>query len=59
LVEKCEELKLLRKTVRWWEDNIEMDFKEIRMKGMNWIRVAQVKDKWQVCVKTTMNRRLS
>jgi hypothetical protein len=26
---------------RRWEDNIKMDFREIRIDGANWIRLAQ------------------
>jgi hypothetical protein len=38
-----------------WEDNIEMDLREIGIDGANWIRLAQVRVQWQACVNTVMN----
>jgi hypothetical protein len=34
-------------TRRRWEDNINMDFQEVRCGGMDWIELAQVRNKWQ------------
>ena len=33
-----------------WEDNIEMDVKEMGWEGMDWIHMAQDRDKWQAVV---------
>jgi hypothetical protein len=42
---------------RSWEDNIEMDMKEIGLKRVNWIHLAQDKDYWRALVNTIMNLR--
>jgi hypothetical protein len=36
-------------------NNIEMDFKEIRWDGMEWIDVAEDKDQWRVLVNMVFN----
>jgi len=33
-----------------WEDNIKMYVKEMGWEGMDWIRMAQDRDKWQAVV---------
>jgi len=33
-----------------WEDNIKMDVKEMGWEGMDWIHIAQDRDKWQAVV---------
>jgi len=38
---------------RW--DDIKMNLKEIGLKGMEWINLAQVRDKWQAVVCAVMN----
>jgi hypothetical protein len=38
-----------------WEDNIKMDFGEIRINGANWIWLAQGRVQWQAFVNTVMN----
>jgi hypothetical protein len=38
-----------------WEDNIKMDFREIGINGVNWIRLAQDRVQWQACVNMVMN----
>jgi hypothetical protein len=40
---------------RRWEDNIKMDFREIRIDGANWIRLAQDRIRWRAFVNTVMN----
>jgi hypothetical protein len=37
------------------EDNIEMDLKEIGHDDVEWIHLAQNRDKWRHVVKTVMN----
>jgi hypothetical protein len=39
-------------------DNIKMDLKEIGWDGMNWIELAQDRDKWRALVNTAMNLRV-
>jgi hypothetical protein len=41
------------------QDNTEMDRKETEFQGMDWIRLAQDKDKCWVLVNTVINLRLS
>jgi hypothetical protein len=38
-----------------WEDNINMDFREIGFDGVNWFRLAQDRDQWPAFVSTVMN----
>jgi len=33
---------------RRWEDNIKMDLKEVGCGGMDWIELAQDRDRWRV-----------
>jgi hypothetical protein len=40
---------------RRWVDNIKMDLLEIGWGGVNWIALAQDRDKWRVLVKSIMN----
>ena len=43
---------------RRWEDNIKLDLQEVGCGGMNWIDVAQDRDRWQVLVTAVMNFRV-
>jgi hypothetical protein len=38
-----------------WENNIEMDLREIGIDGVNWIQLAQDRVQWQACVNMVMN----
>jgi len=38
-----------------WEDNIRMDLQEVRCGGVDWIELAQERDRWQACVNAVMN----
>jgi hypothetical protein len=49
----------LRRLRRKWVDNIEMDRREIRWCGMDWIDLAEVSDQWKALVNTLMNLRSS
>jgi hypothetical protein len=40
---------------RRWEDGIRMDLKEIGLRGEDWIRLAQDRDRWQAVVSAVMN----
>ena len=48
----------LGKHGRRWEYNIEMDFQEILLGGMNWINVACDRDRWRALVNAVMNFRV-
>jgi hypothetical protein len=37
-----------------WEDNIEMDFREVGC-GIDWIHLAQDRDRWRGLVNAVMN----
>ena len=41
-----------------WEDNIKMDLQEVGCGGMDWIKLAQDRDRWQVRVNVVMNLRV-
>jgi hypothetical protein len=38
-----------------WEDNIKMDLREIGFWDVNWINLAQDRDRWRALVNTVMN----
>jgi hypothetical protein len=38
-----------------WEDGIRMDLRDIGWGSVNWIQLAQDRDRWQVLVNTAMN----
>jgi hypothetical protein len=38
-----------------WEDNIRMDLREIRFRGMDWTVLAEDRDQWRSLVNTVMN----
>ena len=38
-----------------WEDNIEMDLQKVGCGGMDWIELAQDRDRWQAVVNVVMN----
>ena len=38
-----------------WEDNIKMDLQEVGCWGMDWIDMAQDRDRWQALVNSEMN----
>jgi len=41
-----------------WEDNIKMDLQEMGFWGMDWIELAQDRDRWRALVNTVMNLRI-
>ena len=41
-----------------WEDNIKMDFQEIGLGNMEWIELAQDRDRWRALVNVVMNLRV-
>jgi hypothetical protein len=43
---------------RKWEDNIKMDLQEVGCGGVDWIELAQDRDRWWAPVNTVMNLRV-
>ena len=41
-----------------WEDNIKMDLHEVGCEGMDWIELAQDRDRWRALVSEVMNFRV-
>jgi hypothetical protein len=54
-VEKREGKRSLQRTRRSWEDNIKMDFQEVRCGGMDWIDLAQDRNRWRELMNAVMN----
>ena len=42
---------------RRWEDNIKMDLQEVVYGGMDWIDLAQDRNRWRVLVNAVMDLR--
>jgi len=47
LVGKLEGKRPLGRPTRRWKDNIKMDLQEVGCWGMNWIEMAQDRDRWR------------
>ena len=41
-----------------WDDNIKTDLQEVGCGGMDWIELAQDRDRWWALVSTVMNLRV-
>jgi len=54
-VGKPEGKRPLGRTRRRWEDNIKMDLQEVGCEGMDWIELAQDRDRWRTFVNAVMN----
>jgi len=55
LVGKPEGKRPLGRPRRRWEDNIKMDLKGMGCGGMDWIKMAQDRDRWRAFVNAVMN----
>jgi hypothetical protein len=58
LVGKPEGSRPLGRPWRRWEDNIKMDLREVGWGGMDWIDLAQDRDRWWALVNAVMNLRV-
>jgi hypothetical protein len=48
-------MKPLERPRQKWEDNIKMDLQEVGWQGMDWIDLAQDRNRWQALVNVVMN----
>jgi hypothetical protein len=58
LVGRPEGRRTLGRPRRRWEDNIKMDLQEVGWGGMDWIDMAQDRDRWRAVVNAVMNLRV-
>jgi len=58
LVRKSEGKRPLGRPKHRWEDNIKMDLQEVGCWGMDWIEMAQYRDRWLALVNVVMNLRV-
>ena len=58
LVGKPEGKRPVGRPRRRWEDNIKMDLQEVGCGGMDWINLAQDRDRWRTLVIAVMNLRV-
>ena len=58
LVGKPEGKRPLGRPRRRWEDNIKIDLQEVGCGGMDWIELAQDRDRWRALVNALMNIRV-
>ena len=58
LLGKPEGRRPLGRTRRRWVDNIRMDLQEVGCVDMDWIGLAQDRDRWRTLVSAVMNLRV-
>jgi hypothetical protein len=58
LVGKPERKRPLGRPRCRWEDNIKVDLQEVRCGSMDWIELAQDRDRWRALVNAVMNLRV-
>jgi hypothetical protein len=58
LVGKPEGKRQLGRPMRRWEDGIKMDLRETGWGDLEWIHLAQVRDRWRAVVNAVMNLRV-
>jgi hypothetical protein len=42
-----------------WEDNVEMDLKEIEWEDVDWIHLSEYRDRWQAFGNTVLNLQIT
>jgi len=55
LVGKPERKRPLGRPRRRWEDNIKMDLQAVEYGGVDWIEVAQDRDRWRALVNAVLD----
>jgi hypothetical protein len=55
LLRKQEGKRPFERPRRRWEDNIKIDLQEVGCEGMEWIELAQDRDRWRALVTMVMN----
>jgi hypothetical protein len=58
LVGKPEGKRPLGRPRRRWEDGIRMDLRQMGLGGVDWIQLAQDRDRWRAVVSAVMNLRV-
>jgi hypothetical protein len=58
LVGKPEGKRPLERPGRRWEDGIRMDVREIDLGDVDWMRLAQDRDRWRAVVSAVINLRV-
>jgi hypothetical protein len=58
LVGKLERKRPLGRPRRRWEDGVRMDIREIGLGDVDWLRLAQGRDRWRAVVSAVMNLRV-
>jgi hypothetical protein len=56
LVGKSEGKRSLGRPRRKWQDNIKMELQEVGCGGMDWIELAEDRDRWRTLVNAVGNR---
>jgi hypothetical protein len=58
LVGRREGRRPLERHSHRWEDNNKIDLQEVEWEGVDWIYIAQDRDRWRALVNEVMNLRL-
>jgi hypothetical protein len=58
LVERPEGRRPFGRPRRRWEDNIKIHLQDVGWEGMDWIGMAQDRDRWRALVNAVMNLRV-